>query len=857
MSPLRALAAIFTLLVAACGSAETERAEPIVLRGEAASLLGDPEEALSLLARLHADRSIAWPEISESDRIGLPKLDPDEGHLLLPPGEWAENLPLVIAESIGSGPPGPLGPRLLDPTFARLLRSVLLWNEAHVDLLRGRLAYGVPTVVGSEKAAVLMTVAALRGLPSPDSGTARSALSDYLERIGARPPANPRAIPPAAWDRREEGAERDWDRLAAHLGWLAQALEKEARPLDRIVEKEVRTPWQRSLQGRRIATGGSVATIPFSGDPISAIDSDPDGGVYLLRGGSLEAVTPDGGTVVVFSGGGGLFRPDLFAVTGEGEFLMIGEEEAMRIRFPEKSVRRLERPPWAGTGSPRAIAVGPEGGFFAAVGREVFRIDADGGLLGRHDAGGEIGGIAFLEGTLYASLSRSHRLVRLTEEGFETFTGRETPGLVDGRAPSFRGPRNICVTASGSIGVADLLNHAIREVRGDGSAVTVAGAGSGLRDGPAGEALFSYPFALTSLPGGGIVVAEKGRPGLRVVSAGERIRPPAASDWVRPPREVYAGLDRGRALARGGDAAGAAAAFDRAIEGSAIDPNLKNAFLARAAARSALEQWEGAAADFERAAELSPGSIEAGMGRARALLMLDRPAEACTVLDGIGPVFLRRQVEERHRDPRFPRFHLLRARAHTRAGDPERGLEAAKEAVRAKETSVSLYGVAWAAQDADLYVERCRILLILDEPDLALADADRALELDSQHALGHAVRADALVAKRELHAAGEAYREAIRIQEGTPEAHIGLARLYCTTLDDRDKAIDHLDRYLSLGGDERTAAEILSNLTATAKDRRGAYAEVIRVDADGERYRLRVYEDGSRVKIPYPWTEGE
>ena len=791
-----------------------------------------------------------------SDKVAVPTLDLAEGRILSPPPDWSDRLSVAVAEAIGPVPSPGLDPTLAGPTFGRLLRNVLVWNEAHIALLQGRLAYGQPSPDASEEAAMEMTAAALRSLPGGEFRVISSSLSHYLEAIRAEPSSA--KGPPSAemWERRTSTTEPAWNRLRAQLHTLAGALSDSSRSLSQVYAEEVQTRWERSLRKRApVPRKGRVRSIPLAGAAISGIGSDAQGGLYILRGGTLEAVTPDGGIVTLYAGVRGRFRPERLAAGDGGLFFIAGEKEALILRLHEKSVRWLSPAPWKLEGTPQAIAVGPGGGFYAAVGSEVLEMDPEGEVTHRHRAAGPIGGLGFQGESLVVSLPGAHRIDRLSDGGFEPLLREADPGFVDGPSPRLRAPRGIVATGEGVLAVADSLNHAIRLVLPDGSVRTLAGGGAGRGDGPARDALFYMPFALAPLPGDILAVAEKGRQGVRLLGIeGEPVLvdPPGAAG-IRPRKEVYGHIDRGRALARKGKHPEAISAFDLAVDGSAVDPNLYEALLRRAAAHSALENWEGAAGDFRRAAGLSRLDIEARMGEVGALAELDQLDEAARVLEEIGDVFRGRDASATHRDPLFVRFHCLRARTYIRAGAAGRALEAADEAVRAKERAASLYRVDFVPRDAEIYVVRCQILLSLDQGERAVADSERAVEIDPGLAEGHASRGDALAAVGKLHEAAVAYREAIRLREETGAAHIGLARLYCKQLDDPDKAVHHLDRYLDLGGDERTAAEILSDLTATAQDRRGSYAEAIKVDPNGERYRLRIYEDGSRVRIPYPW----
>ena len=193
----------------------------------------------------------------------------------------------------------------------------------------------------------------------------------------------------------------------------------------------------------------------------------------------------------------------------------------------------------------------------------------------------------------------------------------------------------------------------------------------------------------------------------------------------------------------------------------------------------------------------------------------------------------------------------MQAEVRFLVGDPPTALEAAEEAVRIKELGVKLYKVEWAPEDASLYLTRGRIRLFLRGATLALEDFDRAIEISGGEAAAHAGRGDALRFAGRPDQATEAYRTALARDPDSKEAHLGLSRLFAKEFDDPDKALEHLEKYITLGGNPEVAGEILSNLSATDSDRRGSYAETIIVDeVDGKEYRLRIYQDGKRVRTP-------
>ena len=112
----------------------------------------------------------------------------------------------------------------------------------------------------------------------------------------------------------------------------------------------------------------------------------------------------------------------------------------------------------------------------------------------------------------------NHAVRRVTADGVvTTIAGGPGSGFEDGPAESalFHSPRDVAVTAGGTIYVADYGNHRIRRITPDGMVTTVAGSdrtGAGwreIRDGPAGQALFEGPMALALDDFGDLYIVER------------------------------------------------------------------------------------------------------------------------------------------------------------------------------------------------------------------------------------------------------------------------------------------------------------------------------------------------------------
>ncbi len=95
----------------------------------------------------------------------------------------------------------------------------------------------------------------------------------------------------------------------------------------------------------------------------------------------------------------------------------------------------------------------------------------------------------------------------LAGNGAPEFTGDNLPAP----GSAVNGPRRMALASTGIL-VADTLNHRVREIRWDGSMVTVAGTGAPGRlgdGGPAVAAQLNEPAAVTPLAGGGFLIADR------------------------------------------------------------------------------------------------------------------------------------------------------------------------------------------------------------------------------------------------------------------------------------------------------------------------------------------------------------
>lgn len=291
-------------------------------------------------------------------------------------------------------------------------------------------------------------------------------------------------------------------------------------------------------QIRRLSPSGWVST--FAGDggqihkdgakehvgfgSIHDIEVDADGNVYVLdwnayvpgREGThylVRKINVSGQVSTIFRGkptcaGGQLAGPKGLAVTPQGEVYLTntGRHQIVRV---------------LGTNDLLAVAgTGQDGHFDGARAEAAFSEPgalalSPGGALVVMDQADSVVRIVLPEadGSFPSTRLAEFSIPRLEGVGVGVFAGRGVHGLVDGpaREALFTSPGGLALAADGSVIVADTDNHAIRRISPSGLVSTLAGGNEpGLRDGPAGEAQFSYPNDVAVGGDGTIYVTDTG-----------------------------------------------------------------------------------------------------------------------------------------------------------------------------------------------------------------------------------------------------------------------------------------------------------------------------------------------------------
>ncbi len=128
------------------------------------------------------------------------------------------------------------------------------------------------------------------------------------------------------------------------------------------------------------------------------------------------------------------------------------------------------------------------------------------------------------EGVLYVADYNNNRVRKVLPNGLvTTLAGSGSGKSVDGKGgqASFHQPRSMAVAPDGMVFVAEWgSSHRIRRVTPGGIVTTIAGGGSGMFDGPAGQSRFANPAGLAFDSAGNLFVADHGNHRVRRLTGG-------------------------------------------------------------------------------------------------------------------------------------------------------------------------------------------------------------------------------------------------------------------------------------------------------------------------------------------------
>lgn len=178
---------------------------------------------------------------------------------------------------------------------------------------------------------------------------------------------------------------------------------------------------------------------------------------------------------------------------------------------------------------PSGVALDSSGTVFVAdAGNHLIRVITTGGVVATLAGSGNSGstngtgtaasfhypsGVAVdASGTVYVADTLNHLVRKITSAGVvTTLAGSGSNGSTDdtGTAASFNAPSGVAVDASGTVYVADTNNHKIRKITSAGVVTTLAGSGSnGSTNGAGTAASFRYPYSVAVDASGTVFVAD-------------------------------------------------------------------------------------------------------------------------------------------------------------------------------------------------------------------------------------------------------------------------------------------------------------------------------------------------------------
>lgn len=293
-----------------------------------------------------------------------------------------------------------------------------------------------------------------------------------------------------------------------------------------------------------------------------------DGTIYVSDKGNgcIRRITADGTTVSTYAGDGvqgfadgaaasaRFFNPHGLVLAGDGA-LIIADADNNRIRRISPDGATVSTVAGDGTHSfadgpaasaqfryPHDVAVAASGAIIVmdTYNYRLRQISADGTTVAtiagdgtQNFVDGPVASARFYlptgltlaaDGAAIPVDSWGERLRRLSLDGttVSTLAGDGSFGMLDGptTASALNMPWGLAVAADGALIVPDVNNHRIRRISPDGSDITtVAGSGTlGYADGPAGTAMFNYPYAVLPAPDGALLVADGGNGCIRRIS---------------------------------------------------------------------------------------------------------------------------------------------------------------------------------------------------------------------------------------------------------------------------------------------------------------------------------------------------
>jgi trimeric autotransporter adhesin len=295
---------------------------------------------------------------------------------------------------------------------------------------------------------------------------------------------------------------------------------------------------------------GRILKITSSGSTETFADGQGDKhGLQSPRGIALAA---SGALYVADNAAGGVWK-----ISSSGVMLIAGDESTQLVGVAVDSSGNVY---FSDTSQSRIVKVSPQGDLANVVGDGTRgSYWGDGGPATEAGLNLPLGVAVDTSENVYIADTGNSRVRKVSPDGvITTIAGTGTSGYSGDGGPAteaqLRGPASLAVDASGSLYIADYLDHRIRKVSPDGIITTTAGNGRpGQGFGPWGDggratsAELAGPFGVAVDAGGNVYVADTNHFSIRKVSATGTIttvagRVPFPSDVGDGSRAADAGL---------------------------------------------------------------------------------------------------------------------------------------------------------------------------------------------------------------------------------------------------------------------------------------------------------------------------
>lgn len=148
------------------------------------------------------------------------------------------------------------------------------------------------------------------------------------------------------------------------------------------------------------------------------------------------------------------------------------------------------------------------------------------GIAGAAHFNGPRGVAVDASGQIFIADTFNHTIRKISPGGaVTTWAGAAgTPGSADGAGGSarFNSPAGLAIDSSGTLYVADMLNHTIRKISADGTVSTLAGSAGtpGTANGSGSNARFQEPVGVAVDSSGNVFVADSGNSAIRKITPG-------------------------------------------------------------------------------------------------------------------------------------------------------------------------------------------------------------------------------------------------------------------------------------------------------------------------------------------------